>query len=300
MEMQQLHHFLTIARTGSLGGAGEELNLSQSGVSRSLLALEGHLGVALFERSARGVTMTAGGRAFLPLAQRVWNERLRAIAEMKTLQSLRTGRIELCLHNTFAFAFGAEALDAFMTAHPDIELRVSTGDEPDLSCKVLDGRADMAFALFGARRESGLVYETLLELPCSVHVRADHPLLRRPRVSIEDLSAAEWVLAGAEALAIAFEQYFEDRHTTVPRRLARCASIPLAVSLAVGRDALTILPDAVVRSPLIAERMVRLAVEPPAGRPRGGLIYRTDAAHSAAGQAMLEHLRAVGRRIAIQ
>jgi LysR family transcriptional regulator of abg operon len=297
MEMQQLRHFLTIARTSSLAGAAEELNLSQSGISRSLLALESHLGLVLFERGARGVAMTAEGRAFLPLAQRVWNERLRAIAEMKALQSLRAGRVELCLHNTFAFAFGAQALDAFMTAHPDIELRVSTGDEPDLSSKVLEGRADLAFSLFDARREPNLIYEILLELPCSVHVRAGHPLLERLGVSIEDLSAAEWVLAGAEALSMAFEQHFKDRHTEVPQRLVRCASIPLAVSLATGRDALTILPDAVAQSPLIAGRMVRLAVETPAGRPSGGLIYRADAAHSAAGQAMLEHLRAVGRWI---
>ncbi|CAN5298403.1 LysR family transcriptional regulator [soil metagenome] len=297
MEMQQLRHFLTIARTGSLGGAAEELNLSQSGISRSLLALEGHLGVVLFERQARGVSMTAEGKAFLPLAQRVWNERLRAIAEMKALQSLKAGRVELCLHSVFAFAFGAEALHDFITAYPDVEIRVSTGDEPDLSGRVLEGRADMAFSLFGARREPGLVYETLFHLPCGVYAPASHPLLDNPKLTIDDLGAAEWVLAGAEALAIAFDQHFRDRHTPAPRRLTRCASIPLAISMLMVRDALTILPDAIIGSSLIDGRLSRLAVETPAGRPNGGLIYRADAAHSAAGQAMLDHLRAAGRKI---
>lgn len=300
MEMQQLRHFLTIARTGSLGGAAEELNLSQSGISRSLLALEGQLGVVLFERGARGVTITAEGQAFLPLAQRVWNERGRAIAEMKALQSLKAGRVELCLHSTFAFAFGAEALDSFMAAHPDVELRVTTGDEPDLSARVLEGRADMAFTLFGARREPGLIYDPLLQLPCGVYARAGHPLLAQDKPTIDDLSAAEWVLAGAEALSMAFNQHFKDRHAAPPQRIARCASIPLTVGLTLLRDALTILPEVVVASPLIDGRLARVPVETPAGRPTGGVVYRNDAAQSVAGQAIIEHFRAVGRRIADQ
>jgi LysR family transcriptional regulator of abg operon len=298
MEMQQLRHFLTIARAGSLGGAAEELNLSQSGISRSLLALEGQLGVVLFERQPRGVSITAEGRAFLPLAQRVWNERVRALAEMKALQSLKAGRVEICLHSIFAFAFGAEALNSFMAAYPDVELRASTGDEPDLSGRVLEGRSDIAFALFGARREPGLTYEALFELPCSVYARPDHPLLGLAKLGIDHLSPAEWVLPGGEALAMAFYQHFRDRHAPAPTRLTRCASIPLAISLVLARDALTILPDAIVASPLVDHRLLRLPVDTPAGRPSGGLIYRADGAHGAAVQAMLCHLRTVGGAIA--
>src|SRR3546814_442702 len=83
MEMQHLHHFIVTARLGSVGKAAAELNLSQSGVSRSIRTLEDLLGLPLFKREARGVTLTEFGQQLLPRAQGIWNARARTLNEMK-------------------------------------------------------------------------------------------------------------------------------------------------------------------------------------------------------------------------
>src|SRR3546814_18511618 len=75
MEMQHLHHFIVTARLGSVGTAAAELNLSQPGVSRSIRTLEDLLGLPLFTREARGVTLTAFGQHLLPPATGLWNAR---------------------------------------------------------------------------------------------------------------------------------------------------------------------------------------------------------------------------------
>jgi LysR family transcriptional regulator, cell division regulator len=63
--------FAAVARTGAISKAANELNTVQSNVTARLKALEGSLGAVLFERSHRGVVLTAAGQRLLPYAERV-------------------------------------------------------------------------------------------------------------------------------------------------------------------------------------------------------------------------------------
>ncbi len=71
MEIYQLKSFVVIAREQNLTRAAEALHLSQSALSSQLKQLEGELGVGLFKRTTRGMTLTDRGRALLPHAQQV-------------------------------------------------------------------------------------------------------------------------------------------------------------------------------------------------------------------------------------
>lgn len=83
MTLQEIEVFLSVARTGSVSGAAEQLFISQPAVSRHLNALEGELGCTLFERG-RGLRrsgLTEQGRNFLPAAEKLrqaWQEALEA------------------------------------------------------------------------------------------------------------------------------------------------------------------------------------------------------------------------------
>src|SRR3546814_11342183 len=95
MEMQHLHHFIVTARLGSVGKAAAELNLSQSGVSRSIRTLEDLLGLPLFKREARGVPLTAFAQQLLPRAQGIWNARARTLTQMMPCTAKQRGHVEL-------------------------------------------------------------------------------------------------------------------------------------------------------------------------------------------------------------
>ncbi|MBP8102256.1 MAG: LysR family transcriptional regulator, partial [Burkholderiaceae bacterium] len=64
MDGRRLHYFLTVAKVGSLGRAAEVLHIAQPALSRQIRLLEEEIGVALMERSARGMQLTAAGRAY--------------------------------------------------------------------------------------------------------------------------------------------------------------------------------------------------------------------------------------------
>ena len=73
MELYQLRTFLTVADEGHLTRAAEKLFTSQPAVSTQVRALEDELGVKLFERSSRGMTLTAAGFALQEQARKIVN-----------------------------------------------------------------------------------------------------------------------------------------------------------------------------------------------------------------------------------
>ncbi|MTE15661.1 LysR family transcriptional regulator [Nocardia aurantiaca] len=80
MELRHLRYFLAVARSGSLGQAAQGLHIAQSGLSQRIRALERDLGVKLFERSPRGVTLTAAADALVPEIQRLLDQADRVTA----------------------------------------------------------------------------------------------------------------------------------------------------------------------------------------------------------------------------
>lgn len=68
-----LHTFLITAQCCNFTRAAEQLHITQGAVSRQIAGLEDHLGYALFQRQARGLTLTAEGQAWLPRVQQVFS-----------------------------------------------------------------------------------------------------------------------------------------------------------------------------------------------------------------------------------
>jgi DNA-binding transcriptional LysR family regulator len=77
MSLDQLQAVVTIAEEGTLVRAARRLRISQPPLTRKVRALEDELGVALFDRGARGMRPTLAGQVFLPSARRI----LAAVAE---------------------------------------------------------------------------------------------------------------------------------------------------------------------------------------------------------------------------
>lgn len=94
MTLNQLKYFQAVARLENYRAAADELYISQPSLSRSMFALSEELGVQLFEKSGRGVTLTSSGKLFLEYVDRILEGCDLAVYKMKEL-SEGGGRIDI-------------------------------------------------------------------------------------------------------------------------------------------------------------------------------------------------------------
>ena len=144
MDADDLRIFEAVARTGAMSRAALELNTVQSNVTGRIKALEDRLGAVLFERTNRGVALTAAGTRLVPFARRVSSlleDARRAVSdEGLPVGSLVVGSLE----TTVALRL-APLLAEFGAAHPMVDLSLKTGTSCELVEQVRDRRLDGAF-----------------------------------------------------------------------------------------------------------------------------------------------------------
>jgi LysR family transcriptional regulator, glycine cleavage system transcriptional activator len=117
--------FEAAARSGSFAGAGAELNVSAAAVSRMVHLLEQRLGVALFERRANRLAMTAAGRAYQSGLTPIFDALASLTAQVTAPSSVRV--LTIGVGPTFAMRWLIPRLADFRNEQPDIDVRITTG-----------------------------------------------------------------------------------------------------------------------------------------------------------------------------
>jgi LysR family hca operon transcriptional activator len=186
MELRHLRYFIAVAEAGSLKLAAEKrLHTSQPSLSRQIRDLEHEVGAQLFQRSPRGIVLTAAGRIFLDHA------RLSLVQAEAAVESAR--RIAQPAKPVFAIGFltGHEA-DCITPATnilrddlPNLEVRIFSGFSVDLADDLQRGKLDVAFL----RREPNphLEYRLVVTEPLVAILPRDHRLAARKSIAAQDL-----------------------------------------------------------------------------------------------------------------
>ncbi|WNC16287.1 LysR family transcriptional regulator [Brevibacillus brevis] len=144
MELTDLKVFLAVAAEGNVSRAAERLEYVQSNVTARIRKLETELGVPLFHRHPKGVTLTDKGTVFRDYALTIVNlaeESIKAVRE-KSYPSgpLAIGVVETATCGTFM-----DTLAKFQNRYPDVSLSIVTGVSPDLVSMVMNHQLDGAF-----------------------------------------------------------------------------------------------------------------------------------------------------------
>ena len=141
MDRLNLATFASVARNGSVSAAAEELHTVQSNVTKRLKELEAELGVMLFVRHSRGMTLTAAGERLQLYAEKIWALDAEAEAAVRDGATLR-GRLRIGATEMTAAVRLPMVLSAFHHAHPDVQLEVRTGTSIEMLDEVLAHRLD--------------------------------------------------------------------------------------------------------------------------------------------------------------
>jgi LysR family hca operon transcriptional activator len=199
MELRHLRYFVAIAETGSLTTAAEQrLHTAQPSLSRQIRDLETEVGVQLLTRSARGVELTAAGRAFLEHARLAL-----AHAEAATEAARRVAHPA---RPVFALGFltGQEmdwlpqAMRVLRDVLPEIEVTISSQYSPLLGEALTKGKLDLAFM----RAEPGmpdLTYQVVAKETLVAVLPSDHRLAALDEIDPRELVGETFITVSTTA-----------------------------------------------------------------------------------------------------
>lgn len=137
-------YFLAVRRTGSLSAAGRQLKVEQSTVGRRITALEGALGVRLFDRTPDGFILTPAGETLLPRFERIEEEVYAVEREAGGREARLSGTVRLTVPENLGSFFITPPLASFRSRYPDISLEL-VADNRTLSLSKRE--ADVALRL---------------------------------------------------------------------------------------------------------------------------------------------------------
>jgi DNA-binding transcriptional LysR family regulator len=122
----RLELLAAVVATGNFVRAGERIGLTQSGVSRAVARLEQSVGVRLFNRDARAVTLTDEGRRFHAQVSPLLAQLTDAVEAAAGAARRVRGRLRINVDAFFARAVLAPRIDRFLSAYPEIDLEIIT------------------------------------------------------------------------------------------------------------------------------------------------------------------------------
>jgi DNA-binding transcriptional LysR family regulator len=227
MELTDLALFVEVARQGSFSRAAGTLRLAQPSVSARIAALERNVGLQLFTRSARGVTLTAAGRALEPYASRCL-----ALAEEGRLSaraSAGSERLVMVAPPSLAATIFPPLIDA-LAAEP-LEVSCRTGHSHQVAEQLADGAAHIGF-LLGTAVPDGITARPLYKVPIVAIAHRDHPAASRS-LRISDLDAYRLAIHSWGPGASELDEIL--RTTRIPPTQV-CWVSPAATALALATD----------------------------------------------------------------
>lgn len=137
--LNAIRAFEAAARQGGFVRAAHELNVTPAAVSHQVKSLEAHLGVPLFNRLPRGLELTSAGQELLPDISRGLAHFARAVGALSGGEL--AGRLTVSTAPSFATLWLVPRLEGFLSAYPDIQIRLLPADiPPDLNLGKVDIR----------------------------------------------------------------------------------------------------------------------------------------------------------------
>jgi LysR family hca operon transcriptional activator len=243
MELRHLRYFVAVAEAGSLTVAAEKkLHTAQPSLSRQIRDLENEVGAQLLIRNARGIELTAAGKAFLDHA------RLAIIQAEAAGEAAR--RAAKPSKPTFAIGFLTgqeidwlpEAMRVLRDELPNIDVTVSSQYSPDLAAALMRGKLDVAF-LRPEAKAADLIYKVVTKEPLVVILPSDHRLASREVIDPSEIAGEKLLSVSntAPALRTVIDDYLK-RSGIETKPEHEADNLAMAMSLIASTRSVALLP----------------------------------------------------------
>ncbi len=193
ISVRQLEVFVSVALTGTVGTAAQQLSVTQPAVSMALAELERQLNTQLFDRERGRLRLSSRGKELLPMAQEVLERIHEIMRQTGDHPSVLTGELRVGTSNTVGNYLVGALLGPFITRHPHVALQVSVENTDQITAALLEHRIDVA-CVEGPVNHPQLDVIPWREDALVVCAAPSHPLALRMDLKARHFKDALWIL----------------------------------------------------------------------------------------------------------
>jgi len=293
LKLNQIQALVAIAETGSIRAAAARVGVTQPALSKSLQSLEDELSVSLVHRTSRGVNLTSFGQAMVTRGRGIAQEVDRLREQIEQMRGALQGSINLAVSPNPAVILLPKALARFRQEYPHVQLRIREAVFPDTLQMLREGLADIALGAQPQIKKSmqpEFLVERLYYNRLVVTGRVGHP--KAGAESLAELLDCDWLLHGPEeGPGSMYAPVFKEHQLLPPVPSIISQSFIATLTLLEGSDALTLLPERLIRSLIANRRLMMLPIRELTTRLDVSMIVRANQPLTPVAQKLLQILR---------
>jgi DNA-binding transcriptional LysR family regulator len=286
LNVRRLRLFCDLSRLGTIAAVAQANAYTASAVSQQLSALEREAGVALLERTGRGVTLTAAGQVLAEHAEVVLAALEQTSAALAALATGLTGPLRIGAFPTAVRTLLPAALVSLGRQHPGLELMVTELDPVDVPSALRERRLDVGlvhdYDVVPVEPDPGLDSAPLLDETVFLAAPAGEPV-----GSLHDVRDAAWIVAGPGTLCHTATLQVCRAAGFTPRARHHADDFATVLALVAAGQGVSLVPELAAARPPVGVRLIALPT-----RRRNRIAYRKGAAGHPAVAAFVAAIRA--------
>jgi DNA-binding transcriptional LysR family regulator len=216
VELRHIRYFVAAAEEESFGRAARRLDVSEPALGLQIKDLEREMRVRLFDRSARGVQLTAAGVSFLSDARGMLRSAGEAMERARRAERGETGTLRIGHIPDTPLRGGAgeiigRRVAAFRTRYPEVDVQTAQHSTPEQWTALREGRIDVGIAYSPPEDAAGLRSEVLHELQVTgVFLPAAHALARKQVLWCRDLNVLPMIKAAHKTNPLVHDKFLRE------------------------------------------------------------------------------------------
>ena len=254
MELRQLEYFQMASRLNNMTRAAERLHVSQPNITVAIQKLENELGVQLFDRAQKQLTLTPEGLLFRQHVEVVLRELLDAAIEIDDYKQLQKGTLQLGIPPMIGSYLFPQIFHGFQRIHPKLELSIVEEGSLAIHEKLDRGELDLGIVIL-ANAPSSLNLLPISRNQILVCLPPGHPLARCASIDIKDLQEQPLIMLKEDSYhrRIILSEF--DKYQFLPRIILSSNQINTIKTLVSTGMGLSFLLDVIVeKEPTIVGR----------------------------------------------
>jgi DNA-binding transcriptional LysR family regulator len=293
LKSQQIMLLAALDEHRNLHRAAAAIHTTQPAATASLQQLEERLGVELFERHPRGMVPTKYGEAMIRYARGVLHDFNHATQEITALASGAAGLLRIGSVMGAVPTILIDTLELFNLSNPSVRLTILVETSDQLVPALIRGELDIVLGrLPDGFFSDNLAIDLLEGEPMAVIGRPRHPMLKKGKLTINDLLLCRWILhPDGSPMRRRIEQAFQVAGIGAIPNILETASILATTSLLAKTDALSVVPLHVAEHYSKYGMVEILPVNLPIAMAKLGIISRSDRQMSPALEAFVRVLK---------